>query len=157
MSRAMWQLKALASSKREILSPDWSCSTVTLRARPSTLCSHCSDKEVPSLSVAQRPCPSQGFVGNRVSTCLGDQETDHQSSFTLCQMVQTNQRARLKRFRKDKGLEWHCLRESHRLFPDKEEEKLTVRPMLPKVIPIPIAGPSMIPLLLLSCRPVTML
>ena len=63
MSRAVRQLKAtLASSesstKREIFSPDWSCTTA-FRARPSTLCSQCSDEGVPSLSVHDSTLPSE--------------------------------------------------------------------------------------------------
>ena len=52
MSRAMRQLsptlaKSQSSRTREIFAPDWSC-PITFRARLSTLCSHCSDNEVPA-------------------------------------------------------------------------------------------------------------
>ena len=58
---------------REIFSPDWSC-PITFRARHSTVCLHCSYEEVP---MTQRRCPSQGFLGNRISTCLRSHKTDH--------------------------------------------------------------------------------
>ena len=54
ISRAMWQLKATftssQSSRKRDLQPDWS-RPVASGARLSTLRSHCSEAEVPSLSV----------------------------------------------------------------------------------------------------------
>ena len=48
---------------REIVSPDWSCS-IALRTKLSTLSSHCSQEEVPSLSVHDSTLPSQsGLFG----------------------------------------------------------------------------------------------
>ena len=63
----MWQLKAtppssLSSRKNETFSPDWSCTA--FGARHSTLCSHCSEEEVPSLSVLDStPSSHSGLFG----------------------------------------------------------------------------------------------
>ena len=113
--------------EREIFSPDWSC-PITFRARLSTLCSRCSDEEVPSPSVHGSTSLSQFGLG-------------HETDFRLIQLhlllpKGANQSpARFERFRRDKGLERHRLRESHRLLPDKEEEKLAVWPIFHRDIP----------------------
>ena len=83
-SRAVWQLKATCASsqssrKREIFSPDWSC-PITIRARLSRLRSHCSNEEVPSLSVHHSTSLSQaGLFG---------QPYFHMSPETDCRLIQ---------------------------------------------------------------------
>ena len=101
----MWQLKAtLASSqssrKREIFSPVGSFSR---KARHVVFA-------LPRRSAfAFRPRPnvchsSQGFLDNRISSCLLSQETDHRLMPFHNAQVRNDQCTRLKRLRGDKDL-----------------------------------------------------
>ena len=90
---------------------------ITFNARLSTSCSRESDDERPSLSDHDSPSLS----GNRISTCLLNQETGYR--LIQLHLLSTNQRARFERFRRDRGLERHCL------LPDEQQEKLAEWPI----------------------------
>ena len=87
ISKAMWQHKATFASSQS------SKRNLCVRTAPMKKCLRFQ-------SMTPRRCPSQGFLGNRISTCLRSQET---SCTFCCQKVQNNQRTRLER-EETKGL-----------------------------------------------------
>ena len=62
--------------------------------------------------------------------------TTEPSFVPCCQQVHTNQRTRLDRFCRDKGIWQHFIRSHHRLLHCKEEKELAVRPTLPWNVPM---------------------
>ena len=103
----------ILQEERGTFSNDRYCSTA-FRARLSTMCLHCSEEEVPSLSVHDATSPSQS-TGPSIASCY--------------HKVQTNQRARLERFRRDKGTWQHLIRSHHLLLLCEEEKGRAMRPI----------------------------
>ena len=137
----VWQLKATlpssqSSRKSASTSLDQSCPRTSI-ARHSLLCSYTSHPREVSLA-KQELIEFRAFLDIRASTCLLIQETDyHLILFTFCcKKVKTNQRTRLERFRRDKGVGRHVARNYPRLLLDKEEKELAMRPILHLDVPI---------------------
>ena len=106
--------------------------TQSYKSRHSWLCSYtCQGR---SRLPSKRCTP--GFYDSLASTCLLRRVTTTRFGSTSAKRSRTNQRTRLERFCRDKGVGRHVVRSRHWLLREKEAKELAMRPILLRDVPI---------------------